>query len=282
MHTKWEELGIANDFMFGKVMQEPGMCRRLLEIILDKEIDHIEYPEEQKTLDITKDARSVRLDVYVADGKGTVYDIEMQTTDTRELPKRSRYYQGMIDLNLIEKGESYKRLNPSFVIFICTFDLFGKGRHCYTFENRCAEEPELRLGDESCKIFLNSAGTLEDVSGDLKAFLSYVGGKKTENTFVQLLDKEVERVKRNEEWRREYMTLQMRDQENLEKGMEIGLQKGRAEGREEGREEGSAELILNMRRNNISLKKIAELTGKSEEWITDLLHRYAESGNKRE
>ena len=78
------------------------------------------------------------------------------------------------------------------------------------------------------------------------------------------------------------MTLQMRDRENLEKGMEIGLQKGRAEGRAEGREEGSAELILNMRRNNISLKKIAELTGKSEEWITDLLHRYAESGNKRE
>jgi len=74
------------------------------------------------------------------------------------------------------------------------------------------------------------------------------------------------------------MTLQMRDQENLEKGMEIGLQKGRAE----GREEGSAELILNMRRNNISLKKIAELTGKSGEWITDLLQRYAESGNKTE
>ena len=125
-------------------------------------------------------------------------------------------------------------------------------------------------------------GTLEDVNSDLKAFLSYVGGKKTENTFVQLLDKEVERVKRNEEWRREYMTLQMRDQENLEKGMEIGLQKGRAEGRAEGREEGSAELILNMRRNNISLKKLAELTGKSEEWITDLLQRYAESGNKTE
>lgn len=64
--------------------------------------------------------------------------------------------------------------------------------------------------------------------------------------------------------------------------MEIGLQRGRAEGRVEGREEGRTELILSMRRNNISLEKIAELTGKSEEWISDLLQKYAESGNKTE
>lgn len=44
------------------------------------------------------------------------------------LPKRMRYYQGMIDLNILEKGENYKNLKKSFVIFICTFDLFGLGR----------------------------------------------------------------------------------------------------------------------------------------------------------
>lgn len=259
MEKKWEELGIANDFMFGKVMRDPEVCRELLEVILETKIDHVEYPEEQKALDVAKDARSVRLDVYVADGKGTVYDIEMQTTDTRELPKRSRYYQGMIDLNLIEKGESYKKLNPSFVIFICTFDLFGKGRHRYTFENRCKEEPELVLGDESHKVFLNAAGTMEDVSGELKAFLDYVTGKKSNNTFVKKLDEAVEKAKRNEEWRREYMTLLMRDQENIEKG----------------REEGSAELILNMRRNNVPIKTISELTGKSVEWIEKIIKKYA-------
>ena len=43
------------------------------------------------------------------------------------LPKRMRYYQGMIDLNILEKGENYKNLKKSFVIFICTFDLFGLG-----------------------------------------------------------------------------------------------------------------------------------------------------------
>ena len=32
------------------------------------------------------------------------------------LPKRMRYYQGMIDLNILEKGENYKNLKKSFVI----------------------------------------------------------------------------------------------------------------------------------------------------------------------
>jgi len=36
--------------------------------------------------------------------------------------------------------------------------------------------------------------------------------------FVKKLKKEVVKIKGNEEWRREYMTLMMRDQENLEKG----------------------------------------------------------------
>lgn len=56
--------------------------------------------------DITSDGKSMRLDVYVKDGDGvtvTVYDLEIQTTSQDDLPQRLRYYQGMIDLSLIEK-----------------------------------------------------------------------------------------------------------------------------------------------------------------------------------
>ena len=221
-NIKWEEIGISNDFMFGKVMRDPDLCRELLERILETEIDHVEYPEEQKTIDLRADARSVRLDVYVKDDKNTVYDIEMQVTGTRELPRRSRYYQGMIDLDLIEKGESYWKLNDSYVIFICTFDMFGLNRRRYTFENRCREENGLRLDDGTHKIFLNAAGTKDEVNEDLKAFLSYVAGQQSENSFVRKVDAAVRRARDNEEWRREFMTLLMRDQENIEKGRTEG------------------------------------------------------------
>lgn len=128
IETEWEQLGISNDFLFGKIMRNPELCRELLQIILPGlEIDHIEYPEIQKSIIPDIDARSVRLDVYVRDNKDRVYDIEMQVTDTKELPKRSRYYQSIIDLQLIDKGQSYKKLKQSYIIFICPFDLYGKG-----------------------------------------------------------------------------------------------------------------------------------------------------------
>lgn len=108
IETAREEISLSNDFLFGKVMQNPVLCKKLLERILpDLKIERIEYPELQKP--IRPDA-DVRLDVYVGDNKEVVYDIEMQTTDTGELPKRSLYYQGMMDLQFIDKGESYKKL----------------------------------------------------------------------------------------------------------------------------------------------------------------------------
>lgn len=81
-------------------------------------ISRIEYVEDQKSVDMTYDGKGVRFDVYVEDDD-TVYDIEMQTSITVDIPKRIRYYQGMIDLNLITAGESYKKLKKTFIIFIC-------------------------------------------------------------------------------------------------------------------------------------------------------------------
>ena len=223
VQTTWEELGISNDFLFGKVMQNPELCKELLQRILpDLKIDHIEYPELQKSINADRDARSVRLDVYVKDDKGVVYDIEMQIINTKELPKRCRYYQSMLDLQLIDKGQYYKMLNKSYIIFICQFDLYGKGRHIYTFENFCKEDKNIAMGDETVKIFLNTEGIMDDVSKELKAFLDYVAGKKPKDSYVERLETAVEEAKKNREWRHEYMTLLMRDQENLEIGEKRG------------------------------------------------------------
>ena len=247
LEKDWSEIGISNDFMFGKIMRDPEICKELLEVILNVPIAYVEYPEGQKTIDMAQDARSVRLDVYVEDGNKTVYDIEMQTVNEPGLPKRSRYYQGMIDLSLIEKGEPYKKLNRSYVIFICTFDAFGKGESVYTFENMCREVDGLPLGDETHKIFLNAQGANKNVSPKLRAFLQYVAGNVTDDPFVQKLDAAVISARQNKEWRREFMTLLMRDNANIEKGRE----EGRAEGRVEGRVEGREEMLLSSIRNII-------------------------------
>ncbi|MGN0482122.1 MAG: Rpn family recombination-promoting nuclease/putative transposase [Lachnospiraceae bacterium] len=218
---KYEDLTIADDFMFCKIMTtHPRLCKHLLELILQVEIKDIRFAEAQKVIEMTADSRGIRLDVYVNDEKGTVYDIEMQTTSNPNLPKRSRYYQGMIDLNALEKGVDYTNLPTTFVIFICTFDLFQKNLPIYTFSNRCHECENLELGDETQKLFLNPYCDKENLSADLTAFFEYLLGHFSDNRFVSELDHAVEDARQHREWRHEYMTLQMKMQEQYLKGKE--------------------------------------------------------------
>lgn len=123
---KYEELDITDPFIFAKVMSEKELCKPLLENILNIKIRDIVYVDYEETIQMTAKSKGIRLDIYVEDDNNTVFNIEMQTTTYKELPKRSRYYQGIIDLNMIEKGESYDILKESYVIFICTFDFLKK------------------------------------------------------------------------------------------------------------------------------------------------------------
>ena len=128
MGKQYEELGITDAFMFAKVMSNKEICKPVLEQILNIKIRDIEYLDYEETIQIALGSKSIRLDIYVEDDKNTVFNLEMQTTNYEELPKRSRYYQDIIGLKLIEKGQSYDILKTSYVIFICTFDFFEKNR----------------------------------------------------------------------------------------------------------------------------------------------------------
>lgn len=234
MNKSFEKLTLKDDFMFGVVMRKPEYCKPCLERILGIKIHRIDFPESQKVLDISADAKSVRLDIYVVDDENTVYNIEMQTVKGPFLPKRSRYYQDIIDLNQLDKGEHYGQLEKSFVIFICTFDYYGEGRHIYTFENRCKENPQLAFGDDTVKIILNTKGTRQDASQELLDFLRYVENGIPTDEYTQELEKEVNRVRRNEKWRLDYMTLYLKQQESYMDGKEDGI----AEGMEKGKKQG--------------------------------------------
>jgi predicted transposase/invertase (TIGR01784 family) len=251
----YESLSFANNFVFAKVMRNPALCKKLLEVILDVEIEKIEYPEEEKVIDIVADAKSVRLDVYVKDDKNTVYNVEMQATDTKELPKRSRYYQAMIDLNLIEKGQSYGTLTKSYVIFICMSDIFGKGRHIYTFENVCLQDSTLSLGDETTKVFLNPYSDMYDVDEELNNFLKYLADGTVSDSFTQGLSDEVAKVKQNKEWRREYMALNLREQADRQLARSEGL----AEGRAEGVILGQKKIVEKMLKKGMTIEDIQDL-----------------------
>ena len=284
----WQSLTIRDNFIFGKVLENnPTFCKWLLEKILGFEIDEIDYPEREKAVDTRKDSKGIRLDIFIRSSDGTKsYNLEMQVADNDDLAKRMRYYQGQLDNDSLDKGKHYWELTSSFIIFICNFDYFQRGRHIYTFHERCDEDNDLLLGDETTKIFLNTKGTMNDVNEDLLDFLDYVAGKKVDNTVINSINDEVAKIKQNKHWRGEYMRYQEEIaaqahwaaekaraqalEEGRSEGRKEGLNEGRKEGLDEGRKEKAIEMIKNLVAVGTPMEFIIKATGWSEKQILQI------------
>ena len=190
----------------------------------------------------------IRLDVYVNDENGTVFNIEMQTTrDMYELAKRTRYYQALIDIDLLEKGQRYKELNNTYIIFICTFSVFDGQRHKYTFRNLCLENYGIELNDGATKLFLSTKGEMNDVSKPLMNFLDYVDGRQPADELMQEIDEEIDIAKRCDEWRRDYMTFAIEKELYGEQARAEGLAEGMAKGEMNSKLESINSLMKNMK-----------------------------------
>ncbi|HIT63307.1 MAG TPA: hypothetical protein IAC37_02455 [Candidatus Ventrimonas merdavium] len=116
----------------------------------------------------------------------------------------------------------------------------------------------------------SSRGTMNDVSSSLKAFLDYVAGIMTEDSFVQELDEAVAEARKNREWRHEYMTLYLRDMENLEKGRA----EGRAEGKAEGLAEGLERMIAALKKYGVPEEEIRKTVQENYGLTEEELNQY--------
>lgn len=231
------ELTIKDNFVFGAVMCEEDNCRKFLEMVLDFPIERVEVNKE-KSIVYHPEYKGVRLDVYAKDEKNTHYNVEMQAIKEPALGKRARYYHSHIDMELLLSGEEYSKLPDTYVIFVCDFDPFMRGKYCYTFENLCTEDKELSIQDGAKTIFLNTRGKNKDeVPTEMIAFLEFVKADLKNSTkdfhddFVRQLQESVQKVKSSRKMEENFMILRemLRDE--------------RAEGKAEGRAESVIELL---------------------------------------
>lgn len=147
--VEFKDLNLEDDFLFAKVMSDKDVCKEFLEKLLNIEITKIEIPENQKTIDLLLDSKGIRLDIYVKDQDDTVYNVEMQRGKHKNLPKRLRYYQGNIDLDLLSKGKNYNELAKSFIIFLSFIVLFIAVSSNINISSVKSEADEIDLGDIS-------------------------------------------------------------------------------------------------------------------------------------
>ena len=288
-HKPVEELTFTDDFMFGTIMKNKGICKGVLERLLHIKVGKIEYPSLQKTIAPFYESKGIRLDVYVSDSE-RVFDIEIQTSLPPFLPKRTRYYQSLMDVDNLLRGQSYAELKESYVIFICTQDPFGKGLPVYEFRNICTADGTLFLDDKSVKVFYNVDAYGKEDEPELSALLQYLCERRATSGFTQRIDELVEKAKRNEKFRSWYMSLniwkddllregsQLGEKIGFERGVAAGIRKGRRDGLLQGRCDGIAvgaykkarETAKLMAERKYPLSEIRLMTGLSEAEIKNL------------
>ena len=140
----------------------------------------------------------------------------------------------------------------------------------------------MNFDDGIFKVILSARGDKGDVSDEMSKFLLYLTDQRTESDLTKRLNERVLAARSHEKWRREYMTLQERDElmreegrkEGREEGRKEGREEGRKEGREEGREEGTETANLS------NLKNLMEALKISAESAIDLVKIPAEEREK--
>ena len=255
---KWNSATIANNFIFYKVMSShPDVCKELLEILLEIEIDKIEIHNEE-TVQIDYGSKGIRLDVY-AKNQSQAFSLEMQTTDTRELPERSRYYQGALDVQCLSSGQKYKELKDSYIIFICIPDIFNKGLAFYSFENLCREDTTIHLNDRALKYFFIANNCDKMLNEKQKSFLSLVVGQAPSDNFTKKVATLTEEAKQNTEWKRQYMEWERQRTYDFENG------------KEKGWEEATTKAAIAFYQNGVSLDVIAKSLNLTTEKVHEII-----------
>ena len=272
---KWNSLTLANNFIFCKVLEEnPDVCKELLEMLLDIKIDRIEQPKSEQTFKTDFDSRGIRLDVYVKDGTGRCFDIEIQTSNYMRLEKRARYYQGLMDVDSIQFGQEYSALKDSYVIFLCLGDAFGHRLPVYTFRYRAEEDKNILMNDGTVNIFFNATMYDKMQSENLRSFFKYLCGKNSDDNFTDRLSALVERVKMNARWRHRYMTIEQEiklqvEARTNERAKELAKDIAKDMAQDIANKK-TLETAKNLLKINISPEQIAMATGLSLEQVKNL------------
>lgn len=239
-----QDLNMMDSFLFEATTEDAENAKKIAKVIIKRATGHsVEnlVVESQKQLrGLSIDKHGIRMDLYMQetssfqDGTSTLrlYDIEPNKYYEKDLPRRNRFYQSLIDSKLLPSNSHYQNLPDLITIWILPYDPFGDDRMIYTVKNIVVENHELVYNDGITKIFLYTKGT-KGGSKELKDFLTYMENTTLSNAVdKELLELQeiVNNVKSKEDVGERYMTLQeMIDYEKRD-SYEDGLKDGHVRG----------------------------------------------------
>lgn len=254
------EYNLSDFALFLSVMNNREAYQSTLSIIMDEpNIELLEVKVEQVILN-KQGKRAIRLDAWARSSDKRQFNLEMQNDSGNDsIPKRSRFYQSMMDAPILKSGKytKYRDLSSTVIIFITQEDIFGRDMAKYTFSEQCEEISDLKLEDGTKKIFLNMKS--KNGSNELISLLQYMKNTSLDNPDIIVkderllkLDAIVNEVRTSDVWEDFKMNIYSR-------GIELGMEQGK----EQGKERGIQALIINNIEEGIpeerTLDKIASL-----------------------
>ena len=211
--TPFEQLPITDRFMFAMVFSHKEIAKPFLEAVLGIKIHELRDPEPEKTVEVSPFYKGIRYDVFVKETGPSgetlrSFDIEMQMEDTKEIPKRSRYYQAMCDSEALNKGEVYYNLKELYIVFLCPEDIFGQGKAVYRFKNLEVDNPKIELGDLCFKNFYIFNKYRDIAEKSIREYMEYFATRKPSSPETENIDRLVKWYQTDNETRKRYMTWQ--------------------------------------------------------------------------
>ncbi len=260
----YDELFFTDDFLFSKIMRNPEIAKGVVQNLLGIKVKKIEFVTSQYSLDELYNGKGIRLDAYLED-EDKIIDIEMQTVIKKDEGLRMRYYQSMMDIDHLNRGESFKELKESYVVFICLDDPFGDGKPVYNFATKELDGTRI-LNDRIHKVIYNASSFEKADDQNVHAFLQFLKDRTATDPLTKEIQTAVDSCKNRQKWRAEYMLWKDQIREWKDEAREDGL----AEGRKEGSNNKAIETARNFLKKNISAEIIAECTGLSLEEVNKL------------
>ena len=117
-------------------------------------------------------------------------------------------------------------LPASYVVFICTYDPFGKGLPIYSFSTKCNEVDMPEYNDSTHKIFFNTTADLSGLPQNMRNMLSYINTGTTNDEATEVIEHEVKEARLKEEWKTEYMLTLVHDKDVYRDGYDDGYDNG--------------------------------------------------------
>lgn len=278
----WEELTIADNFIFCKVMENERICKGVLETLLGIKVGHIEYLRTENSLENFYESRGIRLDVYVKDSD-RIFNIEMQTGNYDDMLLRARYYLSSSDVSTTKRRTKFKDIRETYILFICKDDPFGEGIPRYTKISKFLETDRIPYDDKSHNVFYNCNAWEKEKNPEVRGVLKFIYGLKPDSSLALEMNEAASLAKQKSDLEDEYMYFSDILEDEKEEAREIGLAEGRAEGLAEGLAEGHAEGLeagrhqqkIESAKNAISLglseQQVAAISGLSPEEVRQLI-----------